>query len=143
LTRTDLRQRRRVVLDCELVADAGRANDFYRLGGLVRSSGATEDVTFVAFDLLVLDDDLICDWSYRRRRAALQSLGLVGAGWCTIRSLDAKPRELLDACSELGVEGVVRKRVESPYRPGVHSGDGLTLKAAEWKSAHAPMRRPR
>jgi bifunctional non-homologous end joining protein LigD len=98
---------RRVVLDGELVAEAGRARDFYRLGGRVRSSGTTGDVTFVAFDLLVLDGDTICDWSYRCRRAALESLGLVGAGWCTIRSLNAKPRELLDACAELDVEGVV------------------------------------
>jgi bifunctional non-homologous end joining protein LigD len=109
---------RRVVLDGELVADAGRARDFYRLGGRVRSSGATGEVTFVAFDLLVLDGDSICDWSYRRRHAALQSLGVVGAAWCTIRSLDAEPRELLDACAELDVEGVVDKRVDTPYRPG-------------------------
>jgi bifunctional non-homologous end joining protein LigD len=114
---------RRVVLDGELVADAGRARDFYRLGGRVRSDGATGDVTFVAFDVLVLDSDLICDWSYQRRRAALESLELVGSGWCRIRSLDAKPRELLEACVELDVEGVVAKRVDSPYRPGVRSGD--------------------
>jgi bifunctional non-homologous end joining protein LigD len=100
-------------------------------------------VTLVAFDLLVLDGDLICDWTYRRRRAALESLDIVGTGWCTIRSLDAKPRDLLDACAELDVEGVVAKRVDSPYRPGVRSGDWLKLKTAEWRSAHAPMRRPR
>src|SRR4051812_44060990 len=81
---------RRVVLDGELVADAGRAHDFYPLGGRVRSSGATGEVTFVAFDLLILDGDIICDWSYRHRRAALESLGLVRAAWCTIRPLDAK-----------------------------------------------------
>jgi ATP-dependent DNA ligase len=82
---------RRMVLDGELVADAGRARDFYRLGGRVRSSGATGEVTFVAFD----------------------------------------------------VEGVVAKRVESPYRPDVRSGDWLKLETSDWKSAHAPMRRPR
>jgi len=73
----------------------------------------------------------------------LESLALVGPGWCTIRSLDAQPRELLDACAELDVEGVVAKRLDSPYRPGVRSGDWLKVKTAEWKSAHAPMRHPR
>jgi hypothetical protein len=73
---------------------------------------------FVAFDVLVLDGDIICDASYRRRRAALESLGLLGASWCTVRSLDAKPRELLDVGAELHVEGVVAKRVDGAYRPG-------------------------
>ena len=56
---------RRVVLDGELVADAGRARDFYQVGGRLRSNGATGETTFVAFDLLVLDGELVCEWSYR------------------------------------------------------------------------------
>ena len=71
---------RHVVLDGELIADAARANDFYRLGGRVRSSGTTGDVTFVAFDVLVLDGRLICYWHIDDRRAAPESLELVGAG---------------------------------------------------------------
>ena len=94
----------------------------------------------VAFDLLVLDGELVCDWPYRRRRAALESLGVLGPRYWTIRALNVGPRELLDARSSLGVEGVVAKRVDSPYRPGVRSADWLKLKTAEWKSAHAPTR---
>ncbi|MDQ1435068.1 MAG: bifunctional non-ous end joining protein LigD, partial [Actinomycetota bacterium] len=86
--------------------------------GPVRWSGARYALRFVAFDVLVLDGDIICDASYRRRRAALESLGLLGASWCTVRSLDAKPRELLDVGAELHVEGVVAKRVDGAYRPG-------------------------
>ena len=85
----------------------------------------------------------MCDWAYLRRRAVLESLGVLGPGYCTIRALNAGPRQLLDACSELGVEGVVAKRVDSPYRPGVRSGDWIKLKTTEWKSAHEPMRHPR
>src|SRR4029079_13466354 len=99
--------------------------------------------TFVAFDLLVLDGESVCEWPYRRRRVRLESLGVVGPGWCTIRALNAGPRELLEACSALGVEGVVAKRVDSPYRPGVRSGDWIKLKTTEWKSDHALMRHPR
>src|SRR5438132_1060006 len=44
---------RRFVLDGELVADAGRAGDFYRLGPNLRAS-SRKDITFVAFDLLVV-----------------------------------------------------------------------------------------
>ena len=66
--------------------------------------------------------------------------GLSGPSWCTIRALDAGPRELLAACAELGIEGAVAKRADSPYRPGVRSADWLKLKTAEWKSEHASMR---
>lgn len=85
-----------VVLDGELVADAGLASDSYRVGGRVRSSGTTGDVTFVAFDLLVVDGETVCAWPDRERRAALESLGLSGPAWCTIRALDAGTREVLE-----------------------------------------------
>src|SRR3954451_14250456 len=109
---------RRFVLDGELVAEAGRAGDFYGLGPNLRSS-SRKDITFVAFDLLVLGDDNLCDRPYSERRCLLEELDLFGDGWCTIRALDASPRMLLDACAELDVEGVVAKRVDSLYRPGV------------------------
>ncbi len=130
---------RRMVLDGELVADAGKAGDFYLLGPNLRAS-SRRDITFVAFDLLVLDDDNLCDRPYRDRRSALEALNLVGPGLCTIRVLDGSPRDLLDACAELDVEGVVAKRVDSPYRPGVRSGDWLKLRTADWKRGYAPRR---
>ena len=113
---------RRFVLDGELVAESGRAGDFYRLGPNLRSS-SRRDITFVAFDLLVLDHDNLCNRTYSERRRLLEELDLFGDGWCTIRALVGPPRVLLDACAELDVEGVVAKRVDSPYRPGVRSGD--------------------
>jgi bifunctional non-homologous end joining protein LigD len=130
---------RRMVLDGELVAESGRAGDFYRLGPNLRSS-SRRDITFVAFDLLVLDDDNLCDRPYRERRRLLDELDLFGPGWCTIRALIGSPRVLLDACASLDVEGVVAKRVDSPYRPGVRSGDWLKLKTVDWKRGHAPRR---
>lgn len=133
---------RRFVLDGELVADGGRAGDFYRLGPRLRAS-SQNDITFVAFDLLVVDDDNLCDRPYSDRRRVLEALDLVGPGWCTIRALAGGPRDLLNACAELDVEGVVAKRVDSPYRPGVRSSAWLKLKTMEWKTSHAPLRRPR
>jgi len=133
---------RRMVLDGELVADAGRAGDFCRLGPNLRAS-SRRDLTFVAFDLLVLDDDNLCARSYIERRQLLEKLQPSGPGWVTIPALRGAPRAMLDACAELDVEGVVAKRVDSPYRPGVRSGDWLKLKTADWKRGHAPRRRPR
>jgi len=130
---------RRFVLDGELVAASGRAGDFYRLGPNLRSS-SRRDITFVAFDLLVLDNDNLCNHPYSERRHLLEGLDLFGDGWCTIRALVGSPRVLLDACAELDVEGVVAKPVDSPYRPGVRSGGLLKLKTVDWKRGHAPRR---
>ena len=133
---------RRMVLDGELVADAGRAGDFYRLGPNLRAS-SRRDITFVAFDLLVLDDENLCGRPYHERRRLLEELKFCGPGWITIPALAGAPRVLLDACAELDVEGVMAKRVDSPYRPGVRSDDWLKLKTVAWKRGHAPRRRPR
>jgi hypothetical protein len=70
----------------------------------------------------------------------LEQLDLSGPGYCTIRALAGPPRVLLDACASLDVEGVVAKRVDSPYRPGVRSADWLKLKTVDWKHGHAPRR---
>ena len=53
------------------------------------------------------------------------------------------PRELLDACAALEVEGVVAKRVDSLYRPVVRSGDWLTKGPAQLTSAVRRRGHPR
>jgi bifunctional non-homologous end joining protein LigD len=50
-------------------------------------------------------------------------------------------RALMAACDQLRLEGIVAKRADAPYRPGVRSADWLKLKTAEWRSVHAPLRR--
>jgi bifunctional non-homologous end joining protein LigD len=97
----------------------------------------------VAFDLLVLDDDNLCDRPYHERRRLLEELDLFGNGWVTIRALVGPLRVLLDACASLDVEGVAAKRVDSPSRRDVRSGDWLKLKTADWKAGHAVRRHRR
>jgi ATP-dependent DNA ligase len=46
-------------------------------------------------------------------------------------------------CAEHDVEGIVAKRVDSPYRPGERSTDWLKPKTADWRSAHASQRHQR
>jgi bifunctional non-homologous end joining protein LigD len=81
----------RVVLDGELVAGAGTASDFYallpRLSGYRRNQEATAAVSFWAFDLLWLDDQLLVDRPYSERRGILEDLDLAG----TVRSRGPLP----------------------------------------------------
>jgi ATP-dependent DNA ligase len=50
---------------------------------------------------------------------------------------------LFQVCSELGHEGVVAKRLDAPYLPGIRSRTWLKRKCPAWKRDHAPRRRPR
>jgi bifunctional non-homologous end joining protein LigD len=130
---------RDAVLDGELVVGNGSADDFYRLGPrLARRSGGCP-VTFVAFDLLWLDGGDMTRQPYAVRRRRLESLRLDGC-YRTAESFECDPLDLLIACSELGVEGVVAKRLDGRYRPGQRSTDWIKVKTPVWRERHAPRR---
>jgi len=128
-----------IVLDGELVAGQGRASDFYGVLGRVGQPNRRTPLTFVAFDILAFDGPVI-DQPYRERRALLDGLALQGDAWCTTPQLHDRVIDALAACREHDVEGIVAKRVDSPYRPGERSSDWLKLKTADWRNLHAPRR---
>ena len=96
-------------------------------------------LTFVAFDVLAFDGPVI-DKPYAERRALLDSLGLHADNWCTVPQLYGSVLDVMSACVEHDVEGVVAKRTDSPYRPGERSSDWLKLKTADWREMHGPRR---
>ena len=50
--------------------------------------------------------------------------------------------DLLAACDELDLEGVVVKRCSSLYRPGARSKDWRKIKTTAWRTNHLPARQP-
>lgn len=119
---------RRLVLDGELIAGAGRLSDFYGLLGALHRGRAT----FVAFDVLLVEDQVLAGQSYTRRRAVLETLVLPGASVVPSyagENLD----DVLSACGEGGMEGVVLKRKRSIYRPGQRSADWRKVKCPAWQ----------
>ncbi len=94
-------------------------------------------MTFGAFDLLFLDGQSMCSLPYRERRLQLQDLGLRGPCWHVVDALDCHPLDALAGCLELGLEGVVAKRLDGLYRPGQRSSDWVKLKTPEWRAMHA------
>lgn len=133
---------RRVILDGELVFGAGRPDDFYRLGPALahRPSRSISPVVFVAFDVLEFDGEQLTKLCYHERRRILEDLRLSGPGRHTAPSFRVPPVDLLASCNELGLEGVIVKRLDSVYRPGVRSRDWLKFKTDSWRAAHAPHR---
>ncbi len=138
----------KMVLDGELVAGDGGPDSFYRLGGRLAASTpravargrARAPLTFVAFDVLWLDGELLVSRPYRDRRCILESLALAGEHWVTTPAY-ADGEALLEACNVIGVEGVVAKAVDSVY-VSRRSSAWVKRKSQAWQTRHGPRRRP-
>ncbi len=128
---------RRVVLDGEVVAlgDDGKPS-FERLqtrmhlasDSAVRRRMKDTPVSYVIFDLLYLDGHSAMGLAYEGRRELLERLELEGPSWRTPGYHRGEGRALFDATAELGVEGVVAKRLDSRYEPGRRSSGWVKVK---------------
>ena len=88
-------------------------------------------VTYLAFDLLQLDGRSLLDLPYRDRRALLDELGLAGPFWQTPPSFPGEDFPAVQAVSvDHGMEGVVAKRLDSAYAPGVRTDNWRKIKNA-------------
>ena len=96
------------------VRDANRA----------RRLAETNPVTLIAFDLLRLDGEDLCARPLVERRARLEAMGLNDVAWQVPPTYD-DGQMLLEAAEQQGLEGIVSKRLSSPYRPGQRSRDWL------------------
>ena len=81
-------------------------------------------VTLIAFDLLRLEGEDLCDLPLSERRARLLGLGLDDVAWQVPPTYD-DGEMLLSAAEQQGLEGIVSKRLSSRYRPGLRSKDWL------------------
>jgi len=128
----ELLAERAAVLDGEVVAldDEGRPR-FQRIQSrmgltspaMIAAGVKRQPVDYVIFDLLHLDGHCVRDLPYLRRRELLDELGLEGPRWRTPRYRLGDGAGLLDAARLQGLEGIVAKRCDSPYRPGRRSGE--------------------
>jgi bifunctional non-homologous end joining protein LigD len=128
---------RRVVLDGEVVAlDEGGRPSFERLQSRMHLASESAvrrrmddlPVTYVIFDLLYLDGRSTLTLSYEERRSLLERLELEGPAWRTPDYHRGEGRALLEATRSVGVEGVVAKRLDSPYEPGRRASGWIKVK---------------
>jgi bifunctional non-homologous end joining protein LigD len=106
-----------LVLDGELVApDEENRPSFPRLSPRILHGRPGIHVTFIVFDVLRVEGMSTMDNSYRGRRSLLEELDLQGAHWCTPAVFD-DGAALVASVEEQGLEGIIAKPLESPYRP--------------------------
>jgi bifunctional non-homologous end joining protein LigD len=85
-------------------------------------------VRFMIFDLLWLDGHSLMDLPYLERRERLLALALNGEHWQTPEHVAGHGSAVLKASAAQGLEGIVAKRIDAPYRPGQRAGTWLKIK---------------
>ena len=117
-----------LVLDGEVVAlDKGGRPSFGRLQRRMNVSSPGPDllaevpVAYVVFDVLYADREGI-EQPWLERREILEGLEFSEYG-IVPEVVRGDPGALWDFVAERDLEGIVAKRVDSPYRPGVRSPD--------------------
>ena len=127
----------RAILDGEIVAfDENGRPSFGRLQSRMHVSSETAarrrakecPVAYVVFDLLWLDGHSLMELKYAERRELLEQLELQGPHWQTPDYVVGHGAAVLEASRAGGLEGVVAKRLDSPYLPGRRSPCWLKIK---------------
>jgi bifunctional non-homologous end joining protein LigD len=128
---------RDAVLDGELVAlDEDDRPSFQRLqrrmhladDAVIRRRAREVPVTYMLFDLLYLDGESTMPLAFEERRERLEELELAGDRWQTPSYHRGDGGALLAATAERGLEGIVAKRLDSPYLPGRRTTAWLKVK---------------
>jgi DNA ligase D-like protein (predicted ligase) len=126
---------RDAVLDGEVVAfDENGSPSFERLQGRmhlttgVAARARITPVVYVAFDLLWIDGESLMPLPYTERRGRLEQLGAEGPGWRVPGYSTGSGSEFLAASAAQGLEGIMCKRLDSPYEPGRRGGTWLKVK---------------
>ncbi|MEA2131879.1 MAG: bifunctional non-ous end joining protein LigD, partial [Solirubrobacteraceae bacterium] len=125
------------ILDGEIVSfDADGRPSFGRLQSRMHVRGESQarrlskeiPVAYIVFDLLWVDGHSLLELPYAERRERLRALGLDGPAWQTPEHVEGNGAAMLAASLERGLEGIVAKRLDSPYEPGRRSRCWLKIK---------------
>jgi bifunctional non-homologous end joining protein LigD len=87
------------------------------------------DLVYYVFDLLELEGEPLLERPWRERRARLAEVIEPDDPVVRISGDFPDGRALLEAARTQGLEGIIAKRVEAPYRPGARSRDWVKVKA--------------
>lgn len=126
------------VLDGEIIAfDESGKQSFGAVQHRIHVTGRTAiqraaretPVTYMIFDLLWLDGHSLLDLPYEERRAKLDELDLGGGEHWDVPGFHVGAgTELLAATAEQELEGIIAKRLGSPYEPGARAQNWRKIK---------------
>jgi bifunctional non-homologous end joining protein LigD len=123
------------VFDGEVVAfDEHGRSSFERLQGRMHLTRGVEakaravPVVYCIFDLLWIDGENLMRLPYTERRERLEQLALDDRAWRVPSYSTGDGKRLLEASANQNLEGIICKRLDSPYEPGRRGGTWLKVK---------------
>ncbi len=125
---------REMILDGEIAAFAAGRPSFAALQRRMHVEApsprllAAVPVTYLVFDIMELDGEPLISEPYARRRGILEAQQLTSEPVHVPPSFRGGGEAVLAVSIRDGLEGVVVKRLDSPYRPGRRSPDWLKIK---------------
>jgi bifunctional non-homologous end joining protein LigD len=96
----------------------------------VRATMTAQPVVCMWFDVLGYDDLDVTPLPWSERRTLLERLALSGPHWQTPQVATGDGAAALATAEQLGLEGIVSKRVDSPYLPGRRTDAWRKVKVA-------------
>ncbi len=118
------------VLDGEIVAMRDGRPDMQALLPRLQGNG-TAPVTYIVFDILRRGDENVTGLPLVSRRKILSSAVREGPHVVISESVEGRGEDYYRAAIAQGLEGVMAKRKDSPYEPGVRSGAWLKIRAVK------------
>lgn len=117
------------VLDGEIIVLDNGIPSFNRLQtrgrlkdeGKIRHAAATNPAIFVAFDVLYVSGNEIMDKPLKERKDILRDSVKVNHHFLISDYILGQGKQFVSACASRGLEGVMAKRITSPYLPGKRS----------------------
>ena len=94
----------------------------------VRRLAAEVPALYVLFDVLSLDGEDLTPLPYRQHRRRLEELTLAGPFWQVTPSHEGEGAAMLEVARRNRLEGLVAKRLDSPYEPGRRSPNWVKIK---------------
>ncbi|MGW4799362.1 Scr1 family TA system antitoxin-like transcriptional regulator [Nonomuraea sp. NPDC004297] len=99
-----------------------------QIDAAVRVRMQRQEILYDRFDILHLDDDPVIARPYTERRELLEGTLRPGFRWQVPVWFPDHASRAFESSRQLGLEGVVCKRIGSPYRPGRRSGEWTKVK---------------
>ncbi|MBV9988715.1 MAG: DNA ligase D [Chitinophagaceae bacterium] len=118
------------VVDGEIVVtDRNGLADFSGLQGW--RSEADGDLKYYLFDILWLDGRSLLDLPLTKRRAILRKTIRPNQTILLSENFDATGTEFFHIAEKMGLEGIIAKKADSVYTPGLRSKEWLKIKTAK------------
>jgi len=121
------------VLDGEIVVMSRGKPDMQALLPRLQESAprtGAAPVTYIVFDILRRGDEDLTALPLVKRRKILQSAVREGSHVVISAPVEGRGEDYYRAAVAQGLEGVMAKRKDSPYEPGVRSGAWLKIRAS-------------